>query len=64
MYQAPKLYCTTFEHKEDSGGERFSRIFQTVRAARKWAKFLAQQHYVVRATIWNGDVGGERLETY
>jgi len=56
----PQLYVVTFD--DATGSDIRSRVFQTVRAARNWARFLRSQHYVTAATIWRGQPGGERVE--
>jgi hypothetical protein len=38
-----------------------SRYFSTVRAARKWARFLRSQSYVSEVAIHRGGPGGERV---
>ena len=38
-----------------------SRTFSTVRAARKWARWLSTHSYVQEVAIHRGGPGGERL---
>lgn len=44
-----------------SGEAQVSRHFQTVKAARKWHRWLLTQSYVRDAAIYRGGVGGERI---
>lgn len=44
MYQVSFLHSST-------GCDTFSRLFSTLRAARRWAKWLSSQSYVVKTTI-------------
>jgi hypothetical protein len=38
-----------------------SRFFSTLRAARKWASWLASQPYATKVAIHRGGVGGELI---
>jgi hypothetical protein len=38
-----------------------SRYFNTLRAARNWAKFLRSQSYIQEVAIHRGGPGGERV---
>ena len=44
-----------------SGTWTVSRYFNTVRAARRWARHCAAQSYVSEVAIHRGGPGGERL---
>lgn len=44
------------------GQETVSRFFQTIRAARKWAKWLASQHYAANVRIMRCGSGGEPVQ--
>ena len=41
-----------------TGERQISRLFQTIAAARKWAKWLRTLHYVASARIMAGGAGG------
>ena len=45
------MYQVSFLHS--NGSEQFSRLFSTIRAARRWAKWLSSRSYVVKTTIRN-----------
>lgn len=51
------FYETTFVNA--SGIVERSRLFQTIRAARTWAKWLAKQKFVQSVSIYKGGAGGE-----
>ena len=51
------FYEVTFTNNE--GKEISSRIFQTIRAARNWARYLVKADYIVSAKIYKGGVGGQ-----
>ena len=38
-----------------------SRIFEHVRGARAWARWLKSQKYTADVTIWRGGIGGEKV---
>jgi hypothetical protein len=40
-------------------GTEISRYFQTIHAARKWAKWLSSQSYCAGVRILRGGMGGE-----
>ena len=44
------------------GQETVSRFFQTIRAARKWAKWLASQAWASNVRIMRGGPGGEPVQ--
>lgn len=46
------MFQVFFLHRS-SNSEVFSRMFSTLRAARKWAGWLSSQPYVVKTTIRN-----------
>lgn len=52
------FYTVTFTHTE-TGNQEVSRIFQTLRAARNWAKWLNTTRFAKNATIYKGGAGGE-----
>ena len=52
------FYSVCFYHST-TGEHTLSRSFQTIRAARKWAKWLGQQSYAARTAIYRGGPGGE-----
>ncbi len=54
---ARPFFTVSFLHT--NGAESVSRIFSTLGAARKWAKWLTSHAYVVRATVYRGPAGGE-----
>lgn len=54
---ARPFFTVSFLHT--NGAESVSRFFQTLGAARKWAKFLGSQSYVARVTVYRGPAGGE-----
>jgi hypothetical protein len=45
----------------NSGNWELSRYFQTVRAARRWARWLSTQSHVTEVAVHRGGAGGERL---
>lgn len=46
----------------DASGEwQLSRYFETLRAARNWAKMLSSKAYVREVAIHRGGQGGERV---
>lgn len=46
----------------DATGEwQLSRYFETLRAARNWARMLASKSYVREVAIHRGGQGGERV---
>lgn len=45
--------------KDQSGNWNRGRVFQTLRAARSWAKRIAKQNYVAEVAIYRGCAGGE-----
>ena len=52
------FYTVTFTHKQ-TGNVEISRIFETLRAARNWAKWLNSTNFATCATIYKGGVGCE-----
>jgi len=52
LYEVCFYHATTGEHTR-------SRIFQTIKAARKWAKWLSDFDYASRVEIFKGGAGGE-----
>jgi len=46
-----------------NGVEQYSRICQSVRVARNWAKWIAKQNFATEARVWRGAPGGERVCT-
>ena len=53
------FYAVTFIDEFDV--ESVSRIFQTLKAARKWKKFLGDLPYVQTARIMEGGQGGKEI---
>lgn len=54
------MLAVTFTNNE--GQETLSRFFQTIRAARKWAKWLSGQNYAANVRIMRGGPGGEPVQ--
>lgn len=54
------IYEVTFTNQ--TGAVERSRYFETVRAARTWAKWLSKQKFCAETQIWRGGSGGERVE--
>jgi len=52
------FYTVTFTNAE-TGEQTVSRIFQTLRAARNWAKWINTTNFATCATIYKGGAGGE-----
>lgn len=46
----------------DASGWHLSRYFETLRAARSWARRLEKQAYVFEVAIHRGGQGGERVK--
>jgi hypothetical protein len=51
------MLAVTF--KAADGNEVVSRYFDTIKAARKWAKWLASQSFASAVRIMRGGPGGE-----
>jgi hypothetical protein len=45
-----------------TGERQISRFFNTIKAARKWTKWLKLQHYVASARIMAGGAGGMEVQ--
>lgn len=45
-----------------ASGWQISRHFSTLRAARRWARWLREQSYAQDVAIHRGGQGGERVE--
>jgi hypothetical protein len=56
----PQVLAVTFVNAE--GQETLSRFFTTMRAARKWAKWLASQRFAQRVRIMAGGPGGMEVK--
>lgn len=54
------IYAVTFYHVTQHKYV-ISRYFQTIRAARHWAKRLAHESYTQEVLIYRGGQGGERV---
>ena len=54
------MLAVTFTNTE--GHETVSRFFQTIRAARKWAKWLSCQSFAKNVRIMRGGPGGCPVE--
>lgn len=55
------LYTVCFYHKTTSTYE-VSRFFQTIKAAKKWAKMLKYQNYIGEVQIYRGQAGSELVK--
>lgn len=53
------IYEVTFTNQ--TGAVEKSRYFDTLRAAKKWAKWLGTQKFVQATHLWRGGEGAERL---
>ncbi len=54
------MLAVTFTNTD--GQETVSRFFQTLRAARKWAKWLSAQKFAANVRIMRGGPGGEPVQ--
>ncbi len=54
------FYTVTFYGITD-GNQEVSRHFDTIRAAKNWAKWLATQTWASGVQVWKGGVGGEMV---
>jgi len=54
------MFTVSFLHQ--NGQREVSRYFQSLSAARKWAKWMRTQKWVVRTFLYRGQEGGELLE--
>lgn len=54
------MLAVTFTNTD--GQETLSRFFQTIRAARKWAKWLSDQKFATNVRIMRGGPGGEPVQ--
>jgi hypothetical protein len=54
------LLAVTFTNTE--GQATLSRVFQTISAARKWAKWLSGQKFATDVRIMRGGLGGEQVQ--
>lgn len=61
MTRRPILYPVTFTHAE-TGRVEVSRICQSLRVARKWARWVSAAAYAQDVAIWRGAVGGQRVK--
>lgn len=52
------VYAVYFNSNVDTLAH-FSRLFNTKRAAIKWANWLAAQKFTSFAQVWRGESGGE-----
>lgn len=57
---AATLYEVVFVNQ--SGAHERSRLFNTIRAARNWSKWLAKYSYVKQVLIYRGGAGGELVQ--
>ena len=48
--------------KNAQGEHCRSRLFDTLRAARNWMKWLSKQRFVTAVYLYRGGAGGELLE--
>jgi hypothetical protein len=53
------FYAVTFQ--DHAGIETVSRFFDTIKAARKWAKWLGQQRFANAVRIMQGGAGGMQV---
>jgi hypothetical protein len=56
------MYTVTFQ--DQSQVEQISRFFETIKAARKWAKWLAGKPFVSLVSIYRGQAGEMLLERF
>ncbi len=61
MTRQPTLFAVTFIDRQ--GVEQYSRVCQSIRVARNWAKWLFGQSYTTEVIVWNGAPGGDRVFT-
>jgi len=54
------IYEVTFTNQ--TGAIERSRYFDTLRAAKNWAKWLRKQTFVAATQVWQGGSGGIRVE--
>ena len=54
------MYTVTFT--DGNGNEQISRFFETIRAARTWAKWLLTQKFQRQVSIYRGQAGEMLLE--
>jgi hypothetical protein len=54
------MYTVTFQDENQT--EQVSRFFETVRAARKWARWLGQQSFTRTVSLYRGQAGEELIE--
>lgn len=52
----------TVAHQDAGGLLQGSRFFSTVRAARKWAAWLASTNFASTVSVYRGQMGGELVE--
>ena len=57
---ARPLYTVSFLHSD--GTQHVSRFFQTLAAARKWAKWLRTTRFAVKTFLYEGPAGANLLE--
>ncbi len=53
------MLAVTFRNTD--GNETVSRFFDTLKAARKWAKWLSAQRHATNVRIMRGGAGGEQV---
>jgi hypothetical protein len=59
---ARPLYTVSFLHRD--GTWHVSRFFNTVKAARKWAKLICSAGYAQQVQIHKGPVGSELVDRW
>ena len=59
--QQPEADMLAVTFRNTDGIETFSRCFDTLRAARKWAKWLSSQKFATNVRIMRGGLGGEEV---
>lgn len=56
------MYTVTFKDME--GQEQVSRFFETLKAARRWSKWLANKQWCKGVKIYRGQAGEQLIENY
>ena len=55
------MYTVTFQDA-NTQREEISQYFETIRAARKWAKWLRSQNWTCTVAIYRGQAGAMLIE--
>ena len=56
------LFTVTFLNTNEIASWQISRVFETLRAARKWVKFLGTRNAISEVKIYRGGIGGEVVQ--